>query len=112
MNPNQMSGPMKLGWARPGSNGTNTPSAITNEDRFGARKDMKKENSDSVPKSEKNDSDEDRPKITFMSKAQRAKRDRPKSPEKVKIEKKDSDDDDFAPALPKNFKPDSSKARL
>ena len=110
MNPNQMSGPMKLGWARPGSNASNTPSAISNEDRFGARKDVKQENSDSIPKSEKNDSDEDRPKITFMSKAQRAKRDRPKSP--VKTEKKDSDNDDFAPALPKNFKPDSSKARL
>ena len=107
-----MSGPKKLGWARPGSNASNTPSAIPNEDRFGARKEMKTENSDSVPKSEKPGSDEDMPKITFMSKAQRAKRDRPKSPEKVKTEKKDSDDDDFAPALPKNFRPDSSKARL
>ena len=90
MNPNQMSGPKKLGWARPGSNASNTPSAISNEDRFGARKEMKTENSDSVPKSEKPGSDEDMPKITFMSKAQRAKRDRPKSPEKVKTEKKAS----------------------
>ena len=101
-----------MGWARPGSDATNTPSAISNDDRFGARKETKKENSDSVPKSEKPGSDEDMPKITFMSKAQRAKRDRPKSPEKVKTEKKDSDDDDFAPALPKNFRQDSSNVIL